>query len=71
MYFGIVRNVGEDRFELHCCHKKQDVVRTDALSKSVPCTEYHRTETIPAWRHEMIDRFGAIEVTTFETEVTL
>jgi len=66
VYFGIIRNVGEDRFELHCSRNPDEVRACNALSKSVPCTKKHMVETIPDWRKEQRDRFGAIEIFDFD-----
>lgn len=69
IYYGVVRDVGEDNFELHVSHIADDVIKTNALSKRVPCTLHHYRVTVGEWHKEMRERFGAIEILSFTKEV--
>ena len=71
LYFVIVRvrrEKGKGQFELHNSLRRKDVVssRPDCMAKAIRYYDkgsyYVACKVIQDWRHEMKDRFGAIEV---------
>ena len=66
IYYAVIRNVGMDTFELHVSHKADEVIKLKALSKSIPCTMHNFRVTLGEWHKELRERFGAIEILSFE-----
>jgi len=71
LYYVIVKmseGPGRGRFELHNSADRKDVAigRPDCMAKAIRYydkgSHYVAIETIQRWRHEMKDRFGAVEI---------
>jgi hypothetical protein len=62
IYYCITHNPIDNRIELHVSHKREEVKKLNAFSKSIPADAPTSNETICQWEDELLDRFGAIEV---------